>query len=242
MNKLSYFLILFSFFLLALSEKASFAWQCVGPADNNCLQCHAAAGGGTSGGNLYPNGYLHQNPSGHKALFDTHQCLTCHCGTSPCTPDSLPVNTQCCTSCHNKCLKVTEHTSNLRYDCLSCHNSFDPDGDGVGDVCDNCPNTPNPNQEDNYPPQTNGCGDACDCEADIEPPNGDGDVDGSDAFLFKQKFFKPECATTPPYCPGDFDCDKDVDGSDAFMFKQDFFKPNCPTYCNPRGSANWCED
>ena len=110
-------------------------------------------------------------------------------------------------------------------------NQEDFDNDGAGDVCDNV-------IDDNYPPSGNGCIDACDCEGDFEP---DGDVDGTDAYNFKQKFFKPECATTPPFCPGDFNCDKDVDGSDAFMFKKDFFKPYCPTNCNPRGSANWCE-
>jgi len=125
-----------------------------------------------------------------------------------------------------------------------CEGAFDfeiadEDRDGLSDALDNCDTVYNPLQEEHYPPVGNGCGDACDCEADIEPPNGDGDVDGSDAYKFKQDFFRFNCSNQNR-CDGDFECDKDVDGSDAFRFKKDFFRPNCPTNCNPRGSANWC--
>ena len=159
--------------------------------------------------------------------------VVCHSGSR-----SVPASDFLCTHGFTSIYNMTGGMVDWQWETVGC---VDSDSDGVNDDLDNCPGDNNPNQEDTYPPQKNGCGDACECEADIEPPNGDGDVDGSDAFVFKQKFFKPECATTPPYCPGDFDCDKDVDGSDAFMFKQDFFKPNCPTNCNPRGSAEWCE-
>ena len=52
----------------------------------------------------------------------------------------------------------------------------DADGDGVGDVCDNCPNAPNPDQADG---EGNGVGDACDnCLADLNSDQADADGDG----------------------------------------------------------------
>jgi hypothetical protein len=54
-------------------------------------------------------------------------------------------------------------------------------------------------------------------------------VDGTDAFAFKQDFFRRDCAKLTP-CNGNFDCaDGNVDGSDAFMFKQDFGRMDCPS-------------
>jgi len=47
-------------------------------------------------------------------------------------------------------------------------NQEDADGDGVGDVCDNCPDVPNPDQTDS---DSDGEGDAC--EAMICEVNGD---------------------------------------------------------------------
>src|SRR5690606_30500315 len=47
-------------------------------------------------------------------------------------------------------------------DLIDCEGP-DRDGDGVEDAVDNCPDTPNPDQADNYPaPGGNGVGDACD--------------------------------------------------------------------------------
>ncbi|MCD4798318.1 MAG: thrombospondin type 3 repeat-containing protein, partial [Methanosarcinales archaeon] len=54
----------------------------------------------------------------------------------------------------------------------------DADGDGVGDVCDNCPDTSNPGQED---ADGDGVGNACDnCPNNINPDQSDldGDLDG----------------------------------------------------------------
>jgi hypothetical protein len=66
----------------------------------------------------------------------------------------------------------------------------DIDNDGMLNWADNCPNTYNPEQEDTLPPSGNSdpaagfyCGDVCECEGDFEP---DGDVDGTDALMFKK--------------------------------------------------------
>ena len=87
----------------------------------------------------------------------------------------------------------------------------DSDGDGVFDNTDNCIDTPNPGQEDTYPPGGNSCGDACECESDFTP---DGDVDGEDLTLFLTDFGRGSY-TTPcdngNTCNGDFLCDGDVD-------------------------------
>ena len=135
-------------------------------------------------------------------------------------------------------------------------NQDDTDGDETGDVCDtcpldpdndidadglcgdvdNCPNHYNPAQEDTLPPQGNGIGDACDCEADFDC---DGDVDGYDAVLFAESFFREDCTNENP-CKGDFDCDGNVDAEDATLFLEDFGREQnynpCPA-CEP---GNWC--
>jgi cysteine-rich repeat protein len=107
---------------------------------------------------------------------------------------------------------------------------LDRDADAIPDNQDNCPDNPNgpllgtctsgptaligiatcishaecdpngfcsKNQEDIYPPGGNGIGDACECEGDF---NCDGDVDGTDASLFKSDFGRSSMQNPCPPC------------------------------------------
>jgi hypothetical protein len=139
----------------------------------------------------------------------------------------------------------------------------DADGDGVSDCADNCPAHPNgPGggtctkgtigaacmnhsdcgangfcsraQEDTCPPPGNKYGNACECEGNFDR---DQDVDGTDAFVFKEDFgrypIQNPCTDELP-CYGDFEEDADVDGTDAIKFKDDFGRGKdnniCPSF------------
>jgi hypothetical protein len=116
----------------------------------------------------------------------------------------------------------------------------DADSDGMPDTRDNCPATPNPNQEDTYPPQGNGIGDACDCESDFTC---DGDVDADDLAQLLNHFgrsrFTLPC-TNDDQCPGDFTCDADVDAEDVTKSLEDFGRNQFDTPCPRCVVGNWC--
>ena len=73
--------------------------------------------------------------------------------------------------------------------------------------------------------------------------DGDVDVDGSDASIFKAGFgrsgFQNPC-NEEPECQGNFDCDLDVDGTDASLFKSDFGRSGFKNPCPSCPTETWC--
>ena len=181
---------------------------------------------------------------------DSNACTddTCNVGTGNCifTPNSDPCDDglfctetdQCsggaCAGTGDPCdvSQVCDEATDMCYD--------DSDSDGIFDNEDNCIDTPNPGQEDTYPPQGNGIGDACDCEADFSC-NGNVDAADVNAFLtdFGRSTFNNPCTNAAP-CNGDFDCNVNVDALDVSKFLEDFgrsiFNNPCPA-CVP---GAWC--
>ncbi len=85
-----------------------------------------------------------------------------------------------------------------------------------------------------------GSASSCDCEGNFD---GDSDVDGSDAHLFKTDFgrslLRDPCGSANP-CNGDFDCDQDVDGTDAVLMKEDFGRSSLNNPCSVCVVEEWC--
>ena len=113
----------------------------------------------------------------------------------------------------------------------NCCGFEDLDGDGFGDLCDNCPDIYNSDQADT---DHDGLGDACDnCPTDSYPDQSDYDEDGvgdiCDNCAMNPNPLQED--TYPPggnglgdacECEGNFDGDNDVDGTNASSFKRDF--------------------
>ena len=88
----------------------------------------------------------------------------------------------------------------------------DSDGDGVSDVCDNCPNDYNPDQNDS---NGNGIGDACDpCPGDLD---GDGHTSSSDLGILLADW-----GCTVGDCPGDCNGDDKTDHADLGILLADW--------------------
>jgi hypothetical protein len=117
---------------------------------------------------------------------------------------------------------------------------IDVDGDGVLAYDDNCPNTPNPNQADTYPPGGNGVGDACECEADFDC---NGNVDAVDASNFLLDFGRGayyDPCTNDWWCYGDFDCNGSVDAEDVSKLLEDYGRGQYSNPCPACEAGNWC--
>jgi len=116
----------------------------------------------------------------------------------------------------------------------------DADSDGIPDAWDNCPDTPNPNQEDTYPPGGNDIGDACDCEGNF---NCDQDTDADDVIIFLTHFGRNQWnnpCTNENQCKGDFSCDGDVDADDVTKFLEDFGRSQWNNPCPTCVVGDWC--
>jgi hypothetical protein len=104
---------------------------------------------------------------------------------------------------------------------------------------DNCPDTYNPDQDDNSPPQGNGIGDACDCEGDFDC---DGAVDMNDIreFLldFGRGMYDDSCANDS--CNGDFNCDGAVASDDIIKMLEDFGRNFYNNPCPDCVGRDWC--
>jgi len=87
-------------------------------------------------------------------------------------------------------------------------NQEDQDGDGVGDVCDNCVDVFNPGQEDS---NGNGVGDACEASARCDVDS-DGDIDRTDIRSILRARNQP---ASGPDDPRDADGDGIITGHDA---------------------------
>ena len=114
----------------------------------------------------------------------------------------------------------------------------DTDGDGVPDLIDNCPFTPNPDQTDSggvgtgSPPD--GIGDACQC-GDV---NNDGIVDGIDSGLIARAVAglnnPPGVTNLPGYQKCDVNANGTCDGADALIIARNAvglahsIKQGCP--------------
>ena len=211
--------------------------------EDDCLACHF------EGSTIVPNAKQFENGTSWHDFHRGYSCTLCHPGS----PGATPIPVASCGGCHNTtCAWHDFHENNQTYldnsvgfTCYQCHTDCEPlsgdsDGDGVPDDADNCPADHNAGQEDSFPPQGNGCGDACDCEGNFD---GDEDVDGDDAFTFKDDFgrslFQIPCESGNP-CSGDFTCDGDVDGDDAFTFKEDFGRSSFNNPCPACEVGGWC--
>jgi len=211
-----------------------------------CLDCHF------SGSIIVPvtKQFELGTPWHTSHMSEDPSCLTCHPGS----PGATPIPTDNCLLCHPDatCDWQDFHTFNPTYNdniidftCAQCHPQcaqppVDTDEDGIPDSEDNCPNTPNQEQTDSYPPGGNECGDACECEGNFD---GDDNQDGSDAALFKADFgrdtYNSPCSISES-CNGNFDCDLDVDGTDAAKFKEDFGRDQYNSPCPSCPTEPWC--
>jgi Zn-dependent metalloprotease len=112
-------------------------------------------------------------------------------------------------------LTSTDDASSLNF-ALPASRFPDDDGDGVGDLCDNCPDDPNADQADG---EGDGIGNACDnCPSIANTDQADADSDQVGDACDACPDTPPGTEVAPDGCPlpipGDFDGDLDVDLTD----------------------------
>ena len=227
-----------------------------GVGHTNCAVCH---NGPPAIGNVEPANCMVCHPltdPGECPLTVFHAyniagtvCLGCHAHSEcritstttlvPTTTTTAPTTTTTSVPTTTTTSPTTTTTS-LPTTTTTTISAGDSDDDTIPDDLDNCPETPNPGQEDFFPPGGNGIGDACECEGNFDC---DGDCDGTDAATFKADFgrsgFNNPCQAGNP-CKGDFDCDNDTDGTDAAVFKSDFGRSDFSTPCPICTVEEWC--
>ena len=225
-----------------------------GVGHNVCAVCH---NGLPQTGNVEPTNCMVCHPltdPGECPLTVFHAynipgtvCLGCH-AHSECritsTTTSLPSTTSTVPTTTTSVSTTTTTTPTTTTTSLPTTTTTvaagDSDNDGITDDMDNCPEMPNQDQSDLFPPDGNGIGDACECEGNFDC---DEDCDGTDAATFKSDYgrggYNSPCASGTP-CNGDFDCDEDVDGSDAAVFKGDFGRGGYNTPCPTCVVGEWC--
>ena len=115
--------------------------------------------------------------------------------------------------------EVAESCDGVDNDCDgTIDEGFDPDGDGVPNCFDNCPNTRNPDQNDF---DGDGCGDTCETGACLSDADESGRTDGFDLAALARAF--GSCEGDPSYeASVDMSRDKCVDGDDLAILALDF--------------------
>ena len=158
--------------------------------------------------------------------------------TSSASTQDTTVNPQSTSATINNTYSIIKNTS-ADVSVLCCYDTDDYDEDEIGDLCDNCPDDANPNQED---ADGDEIGDVCDDCTDT-------DRDGYGNSGFPNTCDEDNCPNNynpnqednyPPQgngigdacdCEADFSCDGNVDANDVEAFLIDFGRGEFNNFC-----------